>query len=121
MNRQPTQEDLALWSKAFERSDPKDVIGWSLAVYGNRLTLGTGFGASGIVLLDMAMRVNRAIDVFFIDTRLLFAETYALRERIEARYGIKLRAVSGMSLREQEAQFGPQLWEQAVSYTHLHR
>ena len=113
MNRQPTQQDLALWSKAFERSDPKDIISWSLAVYGNRLTLGTGFGASGMVLLDMAMRVNRAIDVFFIDTRLLFAETYALRERIEARYGIKLRAISGMSLRAQETEFGPQLWEKA--------
>lgn len=113
MQRQPTKDELTLWSKAFERSDPKDIIAWSLAIYGERLTLGTGFGASGVVLLDMAMRVNRAIDVFFIDTRLLFAETYALRQRIEARYGITLRAVSGMSLAEQEAQFGPRLWEQA--------
>lgn len=113
MNQLPTKDELALWSKAFERSDPKDVIAWSLAIYGQRLTLGTGFGASGMVLLDMAMRVNRAIDVFFIDTRLLFAETYALRQRIEARYGIMLRAVSGMSLAQQEAQFGPRLWEAA--------
>lgn len=109
----PTKDELTLWGKASERSDPKDVIAWSLAIYGPYLTLGTGFGASGMVLLDLVMRAHRAVDVFFLDTRLLFPDTYALRERIEARYGIKLRAVSGLSLAEQETRFGPRLWEQA--------
>ncbi len=79
MCQYPTKDELTLWGKAFERSDPKDVIAWSLAIYGPYLTLGTGFGASGMVLLDLVMRAHRAVDVFFLDTRLLFPDTYALR------------------------------------------
>jgi phosphoadenosine phosphosulfate reductase len=113
MNDLPTSDELALWSRAFEHSDPRDVIGWSLAVYGRRLTLGTGFGASGMVLLDMVLRARRDVDLFFLDTGLLFPETYALREHIEARYGVRLRAVRGLTLAEQQAAYGDRLWERS--------
>lgn len=111
MTQLPTPAELALWSRALEQADPRDIISWSLALYGNRLALGTGFGASGIVLLDMSWRVNPNIDVFFIDTGLLFPETYALRERLEAHYGITIRAVSGVSLDQQEREHGTCLWK----------
>ena len=105
--------DLPLWNRALEMADPEDVIRWSLAVYGNRLTMGTGFGASGLVLLDMTMRVYPKADVFFIDTSLLFPETYALKDRLEARYDMQFRRVAGIGMAAQKAQYGDQLWAHA--------
>ena len=102
--------DLPLWNRALEMADPEDVIRWSLAVYGNRLTMGTGFGASGLVLLDMTMRVNPKIDVFFIDTSLLFPETYALKDRLEARYNMQFRRVAGLGLTAQSCT----IWRSAL-------
>jgi phosphoadenosine phosphosulfate reductase len=105
--------DLPLWNRALEMADPEDIIRWSLAVYGNRLTMGTGFGASGLVLLDMTIRVNPNVDVFFIDTSMLFPETYELKDRLEARYQMQFRRVAGIGLAAQTAQYGDLLWETA--------
>ena len=105
--------DLPLWNRALEMADPEDIIRWSLAVYGNRLTMGTGFGASGLVLLDMTMNVNPNVDVFFIDTSMLFPETYELRDRLEARYQMRFRRIAGVGLATQTVQYGDRLWETA--------
>ncbi|HKV42081.1 MAG TPA: phosphoadenylyl-sulfate reductase, partial [Blastocatellia bacterium] len=50
-------------------------------------------------------------NIFFLDTGFLFPETYDLRRRIEARYGIEIRAVSTALTPEAQAKlYGPQLW-----------
>ena len=63
------------------------------------------------MLIDMAAKINPRLDVFFIDTDFLFPETYDLRRRIEARYGIEIRALRPeLTPQSQEREFGPRLW-----------
>ncbi len=108
----PTPEELRLWSAAFERASTLDVLRWSVAVYGDGLSLGIGFGMSGLVLLDMLVKVHPHPDVFYIDTGLLFPETYDLHRALEKHYGIHLRSVKpALSVFAQEVHYGPRLWE----------
>ena len=74
--------------------------------------LATGFGAEGCVLIDMLARVHPRMRVFYLDTDLLFPETYALVESLRARYGVRFeRRATPLSLAAQSELYGERLWE----------
>src|SRR6266545_2985189 len=105
-------EDLQAISAEFETKPPEVVLRWALAEFGPDVALATGFGAEGCVLIDMVARITKNARIFYLDTDLLFPETYALRDQLEARYGIRLeRQATRLSLSAQEAQYGERLWE----------
>jgi phosphoadenosine phosphosulfate reductase len=65
-----------------------------------------------MVLLDLALRIEPQLNVFVVDTELLFPETYALIERVERRYGIKVeRVLPEQRVEEQNATHGNELWK----------
>lgn len=89
----------------------EQVLSWAFATYGEDVAIATGMGAEGMVLLDIASRINPDMKVFTGDTEFLFPETYDLIDRVEERYGIKIeRILSELSPEEQEREFGPRLW-----------
>jgi phosphoadenosine phosphosulfate reductase len=95
-----------------EEGGPEDALEWALNRFGDRMTIATGFGAEGVALIDMSVRINSRVDIFFLDTGFLFPETYELRRRIEDRYGIKIRAVQASLTPDKQAQLhGPALWD----------
>jgi phosphoadenosine phosphosulfate reductase len=64
-----------------------------------------------MVLLDLALKIEPQLNVFVVDTELLFAETYGLIERVEARYGITVERVRPrQSVEAQAAAHGDALW-----------
>jgi phosphoadenosine phosphosulfate reductase len=90
---------------------PEDVLRWGFTAYGKDLAIASGFGVEGMVLLDLASRVQKDFRVFTLDTEFLFAETYDLMDRVEKRYGIKVeRVYSRLTPEEQEARHGAALW-----------
>lgn len=89
-----------------------ELLQWAARRFGRRLTFATGFGAEGCVVIDLIARAGLAIDIFTLDTGLLFPETYALWRRLETTYGITIRAVrTELALEAQAAAHGPALWE----------
>lgn len=89
-----------------------DLLRWASRRFGPRLTFATGFGAEGCVIIDLIARANLPVDIFTLDTGLLFPETYALWRQLETTYGIAIRAVrSDLTLGAQAAVHGPALWE----------
>jgi phosphoadenosine phosphosulfate reductase len=89
----------------------EQILSWAFATYGGNVAIATGMGAEGMVLLDIASRINPDMKVFTGDTEFLFPETYDLIDRVEERYGIKIeRILSQLSPEEQEREFGPRLW-----------
>jgi phosphoadenosine phosphosulfate reductase len=69
-------------------------------------------GLGGLVLLDLALRIEAKLAVYYLDTGLLFPETYAFIRRIEERYGIAVSAVAPeLTLVQQARQHGEALWE----------
>ena len=106
-----TDASLQELSDALEGHPPEEILRLAADRF-PRITFATGFGAEGCVLIDLIGRHRLPIDVFTLDTGLLFAETYELWRRLEQRYGIQIRSVQpGLTLEQQERAHGAHLWE----------
>ena len=81
-NTRPSDEELKALSDSFESRQPQDVLAYALERYFPHIVLACSFGAEDVVLVDMIHRINPRTTVFYLDTDFLFAETYALRDRI---------------------------------------
>jgi phosphoadenosine phosphosulfate reductase len=107
-----TVKDLKVISDEFEETSPEVVLRWANEEFSPDLALATGFGVDGCVLVSMLSTISRSVRMFYLDTDLLFPETYALRDQLEVRYGVHFerRAIS-LSVRDQAAEYGERLWE----------
>ena len=103
--------DVTAAAEALEGRSPADVLAWAATRYAPRITFATAFGAEGCVLVDLIARHRLAIDVFTLDTGLLFPETYDLWRRLERRYGLTIRPVRPeLSVEAQATLHGDSLW-----------
>jgi phosphoadenylyl-sulfate reductase (thioredoxin) len=105
-----TRTELAEWAGALEVRPPEDILAFAAERFPRRVTFATGFGREGCVLLDLIVRHGLDIDVFTLDTGVLFPETYAFWERLERHYGIAIRAARP-SFTLEEAAAVHRLWE----------
>lgn len=88
------------------------VLVWASEQFASRITLATGFGAEGCVLVDLIARHRLPIDIFTLDTGLLFPETYALWQQLQERYGLTIHAVQPeQTVHEQAEAHGDALWK----------
>ncbi len=112
INQDTTDEELSRLSAEFEAQAPEEVLRWTLDRFDKDVALATGFGAEGCVLVHMLAGISRTVRIIYLDTDLLFPETYALRDRLELRYGVVFeRRATSLSLEEQAQKFGDRLWE----------
>ncbi|MCY4030477.1 MAG: phosphoadenylyl-sulfate reductase [Acidobacteria bacterium] len=84
---------LEACADALEGAPPEEILRWAIDRYADRLTFATGFGAEGCVLIDLIGRHRLPIDLFTLDTGVLFPETRELWRRLEARYRLTIRGV----------------------------
>ncbi len=102
-------EDIALELEGWR---PPDILRWSYDEFGLDVALATGFGIEGCVLISMLAETGCNIRLFYLDTDLLFPQTYALRDTLEARYGVRFeRRSTNLSLDQQSTLYGDKLWE----------
>jgi phosphoadenosine phosphosulfate reductase len=111
-----SQEELRQINSSLEREDPIESLEWVMETFPiNRAGLATAFGAEGVILIDMVVKLNRHnndFTIFYIDTDLLFPETYQLRDQLEQRYQIKfVRYSSPLTVVEQNNVYGKRLWQ----------
>jgi len=108
----PDSIDIPGAARELEGRSPAEILRWASQRFGTRLTFATGFGAEGCVIIDLIARQDLPVDLFTLDTGLLFPETYALWQQLERRYGVAIRAVRPSHTVEQQADaHGPRLWE----------
>jgi phosphoadenosine phosphosulfate reductase len=89
-------------SRGFESAPPTRIIRWAAEEFGTRLCLTASM--TDAVLIDLAVAVDPAIEVVFIDTGYHFPETLETVEVVRRRYGLNMRI---MTVAAQE----PALWE----------
>ena len=107
-----TQGTLTITEIA-DASTPEEIVAWTVRRFaGQSLAVSTSFGLEGCALVDMIARHGVSLPVIYLDTMFLFPETYALRDRMVARYPHLRFENRGTTLtpEEQDAQFGPELW-----------
>ena len=94
-----------------ERWKPEETLRWAFSTFKNDVAMASAFGAEGLVLIDIATRVNPAMNIFIGDTEFLFPETYDLIDRVERHYGVKVeRIYPDLTPEEQDHAYGPALW-----------
>lgn len=95
----------------FKGSDPGEILQWGFLHFGKQMVMGTGFGPSGMLLIHKAVSRNIPVPVFYLDTSLLFQETYRLRDELQERFNIEILPVKGLPLEEQAEKYGDELWK----------
>ena len=104
-------DEIAILADNFEHSYPHEILAWAAHRFGAGLVMATGFGPEGIVIMHVLHEVSPTTTVFYLDTDLFFPETYALRDKLEGRFGKKFERIStDLSLPQQTEQYGPELW-----------
>jgi len=98
--------DVEAAARALESDAPVEILRWA-SKHIPRLAFATGFGAEGCVIIDLIAREQLPIDVFTLDTGVLFPETYALWKALEAKYGITIRGVAPVQVIDQLWQSDP--------------
>jgi phosphoadenosine phosphosulfate reductase len=98
-------------NRRFEGEHPDRILQWSFENFGSDVVLGTGFGPSGVFLIHRIHKLGLGIPIFYLDTQLLFEETYQLRDTLEEQFGVSItRVTPELTLDEQADQFGDELW-----------
>ncbi|MBA4543634.1 MULTISPECIES: phosphoadenylyl-sulfate reductase [Thermoactinomyces] len=92
---------------------PIEIIRFGIEQVGvSGITLACSFGAEDVALVDMLLKVDKDVDIFYLDTDLHFAETYEVRDRLKERYQKDFIRVSpALTLEEQAEKYGDELWK----------
>ena len=116
----PVLEEEATWvheaAERFEHARGEAILEWALDRFHPRMAISAAGGVDGMVLIDMAWRIDPSVRVFTLDTGRLPPETYTLFEEVRDRYGIAVEfeypdtaGVAGLVNRE-----GPNLMYRGV-------
>ncbi|NTU82757.1 MAG: phosphoadenylyl-sulfate reductase [Chloroflexales bacterium] len=105
--------ELQALNAQFAGRPPEDLLIWAAEQFSGCAALTCSFGGTaGMVLLDIVARHDLPIAIVFLDTDLLFPETYRLAEAAARHYGITVeRRRPALSIVEQEARHGPALYD----------
>lgn len=106
------EHELHALNTRFHTQPAEALLDWASETFGQRVVLTCSFGgASGMVLLDMVARRAHSTPVIFLDTGLLFPETYALAQEAARHYGIDIAVQHPtVTLDAQNRAHGPRLY-----------
>jgi phosphoadenosine phosphosulfate reductase len=94
-----------------EGASAEDALRFALETFHPRLYIACSFQKTSSVIVDMATRLSPEIRFFYLDTDVLFDQTYETRDRLEERYGIRFHRYSSITLEQQAGLYGDELWK----------
>ncbi len=106
----PLQSMAEQAGRDLENASPQEILTWAIETFGNQFAIASSMAEA--VLIDMAAKIRPNVPVVFLDTGYHFAETIGTRDAVAATYGVKLLSITPVrSVAEQDAQYGPKLYE----------
>lgn len=120
---EPRRDETSLTTADGEEIDPREVaaeledrsaaetIRWALETFQPKLRFATSFQKTSSVIVSLAHEADPEAQFFYLDTGVLFEETYATRDALAARFGMEFQRYAGISLEEQEGLYGANLWD----------
>jgi phosphoadenosine phosphosulfate reductase len=85
-------DELAELNEEFERLPAGKIVQWAVDQYAPHLSLTASM--TDAVLIDIAVKVDPAIEVVFIDTGYHFPETLETVEQVRRRYGLNMKIMT---------------------------
>ena len=74
-----------------------EAIAWAIERFHPDLRFAVSFQKTSSVMVDMVHRIAPDARFFYVDTELLFPETYATRDALAERYGIEFERIANGS------------------------
>ena len=93
-----------------EDASAEDALRWAIEHFHPKLYIACSFQKTSSVVVHMATQIDPDARFFYLDTDVLFEETYATRDALEERYGIRFHRYSSITLEQQAGLHGDQLW-----------
>ncbi|MCO8128990.1 phosphoadenylyl-sulfate reductase [Acidimicrobiia bacterium EGI L10123] len=87
-----TDDELVEVNAELEHAPASKIIAWAADAFGPHLCLTASMNDA--VLIDLAVKVDPAIEVVFIDTGYHFPETLATVETVRRRYGLNMKIMT---------------------------
>ena len=91
--------DPAAVAAEVEGLSAAEAIAWAIERFHPDLRFAVSFQKTSSVIVDMAHRIEPEARFFYVDTGLLFPETYATRDALAERYGIEFERADRASSR----------------------
>ena len=105
------RQNLTLPMEEIEEMGAEEMIKWASDEFGTGLVMSCSWQKQSSVLTHMVSSLALSIPVIELDTHLLFRETYEIRDRLVAEYGLELIQPEITTIAEQHREQGPNLWE----------
>ncbi|MBI2103968.1 MAG: phosphoadenylyl-sulfate reductase [Candidatus Omnitrophica bacterium] len=86
-----TPQELKRRNAAFERAHPSEIIRWAVETFRPDAALTSSFGADSAALIHMAVQVDPAISIRFVDTGFHFPETLQFLEHLKRRFRLNVQ------------------------------
>jgi len=104
-----------------ELDTAEHVLAWAISTYGSSLAISTSFQKEGMVVIDLATRIDSNVRVFTIDTGRLPEETHQMIETVRQRYGIPVEIVfpETSEVESMIASHGPNLFYREIALRKL--
>ncbi len=104
--------DVQDLDRQFANQRTEEILAWAWERFGARAGIGTSFQGAGLVIMHLSKLHGLGFPVFTLDTGLLFAETLALKKRLEEFFGCRIEALEpDLTVEEQADINGPELWK----------
>jgi phosphoadenosine phosphosulfate reductase len=106
-----TDIDHAAVAAGLEHSTAEEALEWLFENFGERHYIACSFQKTTSVTAHLASRINPEARFFYLDTDVLFPETYETRDRLAEALGVEFDRFHNLSLAEQAEQYGEELWK----------
>ena len=93
-----------------EDATPQEALRWAFETFHPSLYIACSFQKTSSVTVHMAHEIDPTARFFYLDTDVLFKETYETRDALEERYDIKFHRYSSITLEQQAGLYGDELW-----------
>jgi phosphoadenosine phosphosulfate reductase len=109
----PTITDLdhEAIAEELENLSAPEVLEWMFDQFGSRHYIACSFQKTSSVTAHLASQVNPDARFFYLDTDVLFPETYETRDRLAEGLGIEFDRFHNLTIEEQAEQYGDELWK----------
>jgi len=94
-----------------EDRSASDALAWMFDTFGEQHYIACSFQKTSSVTLHLATEINPAARFFYLDTDVLFPETYETRDRLAEHFGIDFHRYHNLTIAEQAEQYGDELWK----------
>ena len=102
-----TQKDLRSLNESLEERTPREILDWSVSMFGGRLAILSAMQQAGSVVCHMASAAGHKLPVLFVDTGVHFPETLQTRDRIAQEYGLEVMTLAPeQTMEEQTRELG---------------